>query len=108
MAFPSQPPFALLCVYIYNLLSAQSVGVLFTSRAAMIIGSMWASRVSSDGFPPPLEKTPSLGALSYLGRDVTNPLAAAETRRGQGETPSAEGVGGGGGGDNPPAGGEGR
>ena len=36
--------------------------------------------------PLPLEKTPSLGALSYLGRDVTDPLAAAETRRGQGKT----------------------
>ena len=45
---------------------------------------------------PPLGKTPSLGALSYLGRDVTDPLAAEETRRGQGETPSSEGVGGGG------------
>ena len=58
--------------------------------------------------PVSFEKTSSLGALSYLGRDVTDPLAAAETRRGQGETPSAEGVGGGDGGEIPPAGGEGR
>ena len=70
---------------------------------------MWhARRFSPFLVPLSLGKTPSLGALSYLGRDVTDPLAAAETRRGQGETPSAEGVGGGDGGEIPPAGGEGR
>ena len=51
------------------------------------------SSCSSFGFSLALEKNPSLGAPSYLGRDVTDTLAAAEKRRGQGETPSAEGVG---------------
>ena len=48
---------------------------------------------SSFGFSLPLVTTPPLGALSYLGGYVIDTLAATVKRRGQGETPSAEGVG---------------